>query len=169
MLGREAGIDCPHGHGFRALAVVRRVAGEREVYRLTCSTVEGTLQPSHRGIDLLVASGDALIRFDPAPVRLDSPGLISVTTDRLPARDSAEAALLYWLVDQGRRFRRCPALDARTDPAIPFVEVLDTSRPCYVFSPQSERVPMPAHLAGHVHCAGRTRRSPSKIGLRFLS
>ena len=121
--------------------------------------------PSDREIWLL-----GRLRFTSAGhFRLDSPGLISVTTDRLPARDSAEAALLYWLVDQGRRFRRCPALDARTDPAIPFVEVLDTSRPCYVFSPQSERVPMPAHLAGHVHCAGRTRRSPSKIGLHFLS
>jgi hypothetical protein len=81
---------------------------------------------------------------------LDSPGLISVTTDRLPARDAAEAALLYWLVAHGRRFHRCPALDARTDPAIPLVEVLDTPQPCYVFSPLPERVPMPAQRTGSV-------------------
>ncbi|MDQ1240844.1 MAG: hypothetical protein QG550_94 [Pseudomonadota bacterium] len=74
--------------------------------------------------------------------QLQSPGFLAVTPgDRLPADDSAQAAMLRWLVDQGRRFRRCPVLDARTDPAIPFVALLDTPQPTYVFSADPARVP----------------------------
>jgi hypothetical protein len=76
--------------------------------------------------------------------RLWAPGFLTVTPDdRLPARDPAEVALLRWLVEQGRRFRRCPLLDARCDPAIPFVAMRDTGAPVYVFAPDRSRVPPP--------------------------
>jgi hypothetical protein len=39
-------------------ATVRRVAGEREVWRLTCAKCEGTLRPGTRELDALVASGE---------------------------------------------------------------------------------------------------------------
>lgn len=75
---------------------------------------------------------------------LESPGFITVTPDeRLPAEDRAQVAMLRWLVEHERRFRRCPLLDARTDPAIPFVALLDTGVPCYVFAPDPSRVPPP--------------------------
>ena len=76
---------------------------------------------------------------------LQYPGFITVTPEhRLPADDPAQAAVLRGLVEQDRRFRRCALLDARADPAIPFVVLLDTGVPCYVFTPDSTRVPPPA-------------------------
>jgi hypothetical protein len=76
--------------------------------------------------------------------QLWAPGFLTVTPeDRLPARDPAEAAMLRWLVDQGRRFRRCPLLDAHFDPSIPLVSILDAGPPVYVFAPDRARVPPP--------------------------
>jgi hypothetical protein len=76
--------------------------------------------------------------------QLWAPGFLTVTPeDRLPADDPAQCAMLRWLVEQGRRFRRCPLLDARADPSIPFVSLLDAGPPVYVFTPDRARVPPP--------------------------
>jgi len=99
--------------------------------------------------------------------QLLSPGFLSVTpADRLPADDSAQSSMLRWLVDRGRRFRRCPVLDARTDPAIPFVALLDTPQPCYVFAADPTRVPPPLVLDQHPRDTARGHSPPAVRGAR---
>lgn len=63
----EATIDAPpEGDASRGAAmtvtggaVLRRVLGEQEIYRLTCADLSAALHPGNRAIDRLVASGDA--------------------------------------------------------------------------------------------------------------
>ncbi len=42
-------------------AVLRRVAGEREVYRLTCASIDARTPPGERSLDRLLAKGDVRI------------------------------------------------------------------------------------------------------------
>lgn len=80
---------------------------------------------------------------------LESAGFLSVTHDGLSTHSAAESHTLQFLVESGRRFYKCPVLDARTDPAIPFVVLRDTAEPCYVFAPDPLRVPPPQPTHDH--------------------
>jgi hypothetical protein len=164
-------VHSPHGVGFE-------IAHDRSGDLLWFSRRDWSDQ-----LDALFGSPDAPLLPDPRERevwmlsrlvftasgrrQLLSPGFLSVTpADRLPADDASQAAMLRWLVEQGRRFRRCPVFDARADPAIPFVVLLDTPEPVYVFSPDPSRVP-PRPREQHPRETPRGESGPAVHGARI--